>query len=142
MLEIKKIEKNIQLDKEIIQKFCQQEKEILLKIIPDEQFFNYTLYFNNEYKVLCLYRQNILLKYSINNIDDLVDIHTYLNDIHKILCYIVCEQAKNDILTENEENYILQFIYNFSKNVYTDTILKYYHFLPQKIQRVIYNIIK
>jgi len=141
VLKIKKIEKNIQLDKEAIQKFCQQEKEILLKIIPDKRFFNYTLYFNNEYKVLCLYRQNILLKYSINNIDDLIDIHIYLNDIHKILCYIVCEQAKNDILTENEENYILQFIYNYSKNVYTDTILKYYYFLPQKIQQAIHKLI-
>ena len=141
MLEIKKIEKNIQLDKEVIQKFCQQEKEILLKIIPDEQFFNYTLYFNNEYKVLCLYRQNILLKYSINNINDLTDINIYINDIHKILCQIICEQTKNDIITENEENYILQFIYNFSKNIYTDIILKYYHFLPQKIQQAIHRLI-
>ena len=141
VLEIKKIKKNIELDTEIIQKFCQQEKTILLNIIPDKQFFKYTLSYNNSFKVLCLYRQNVLLKYCINNIDDLIDVNIYIDIIHKILCKIICEYAKKDNITKNEENYLLQFIYNFSRNIYTDIILNYYQYLPNRIQLAIQSVL-
>ena len=142
MIAIKKINQNNNLSQDIIQKFCQQEKNILLNIIPEKDFFIYTLIYNNKiYKVISTYRDNILLKYNIFTINDLNDINEYLHIIYELLCKIICEQAKNDNITKNEEDFILKFLYNFSKNKYTNIILNYYPYLSNKIQKQINNII-
>lgn len=132
MLQIRKIQKDEELNKEKINQACLKERNLLNSIVPEKQFLDYAVINNHVY---ASYRNHTLYKYHIKSINDLADVNLWIPSIIKCLGMILINIVRIEKLTSNEEQFILDLMGNSQYKDLKFIIMQNYRFFSPSLQR-------
>ena len=131
-----KVKEHEYLTERELYQFCLDEKEKIMDFVPEKSLLDYAIFNkSSHYMIVCVYRDILLFRYKLfmNTAKD--QLQSWVPLIHKFICKIICERAKNhETVTFKEEKFLEHILDDNKPAECIEMIVNYSAFLSSEIQ--------